>query len=98
MERIGGEVIGWERKRGKLEELNGMLAGTRPAEAPSLIRVGGAEALVAIRFVITLDSDTQLPMGAARRLIETLAHPLNLPRFDDQGRLLPAGSRSSNPA
>jgi len=44
-----------------------------------------------VRFVITLDSDTQLPLGSARRMIETLAHPLNQPRFDAAGRIL-AGS------
>ena len=41
-----------------------------------------------VRFVITLDSDTQLPPGTARRLIETLAHPLNQPRFDAEGRIV----------
>ena len=85
------KFIGWERKRGKLEELNGLLAGTRAVGAPSLVRVGNAEALVTIRFVITLDSDTQLPMGAARRMIETIAHPLNQPRFGEEGKVLPGG-------
>jgi hypothetical protein len=44
-----------------------------------------------VRFVITLDSDTQLPHDTARRMIETLAHPLNRPRFDGEGRVT-AGS------
>ncbi len=85
------KFIGWERKRGKLEELNGLIAGSRPEEAPSLVRVGSRDALVNVRFVITLDSDTQLPPGSARRMIETLAHPLNQPRFDESGRVM-AGS------
>jgi cyclic beta-1,2-glucan synthetase len=81
--------IGWERKRGKLEELNRLIDGTRPPGAAQLVHVGDPGALADVRFVITLDSDTQLPSGTARRLIETLAHPLNQPRFDDEGRILP---------
>ncbi len=83
--------IGWERKRGKLEELNRLIDGTRPESADRLVYVGRAERLADVRFVITLDSDTQLPSGTARRMIETLAHPLNQPRFDAEGRIL-AGS------
>ena len=82
------KFIGWERKRGKLEELNGLISGTRPHEADRLLHVGNPDQLSNIRFVITLDSDTQLPSGTARRLIETLSHPLNQARFDDEGRIL----------
>jgi cyclic beta-1,2-glucan synthetase len=81
------KFIGWERKRGKLEELNGLIAGSRPEDSARLVRVGDPAALRNVRFVITLDSDTQLPPGAARRMIETLAHPLNQPRFDEAGRV-----------
>src|SRR5262249_57062689 len=43
----------------------------------------------AIRFVITLDADTQLPRGAAARLVGTLAHPLNRPRLEpSEGRVV----------
>ena len=80
------KYIGWERKRGKLEELNGLIDGTRPLDAPNLVVVGEAERLADVRFIITLDSDTQLPTGTARRMIETLAHPLNRARFDPGGR------------
>ena len=55
------------------------------------MHVGDPDRLSNVRFVITLDSDTQLPLGAARRMIETLAHPLNQPRFDAKGEIL-AGS------
>ena len=64
--------IGWERKRGKLEELNRFLNGE---DCGHLVHAGTAPA--GIRYVITLDADTQLPHGSARRLIETIAHPLN---------------------
>jgi cyclic beta-1,2-glucan synthetase len=82
------KFIGWERKRGKLEELNDLIVGTRPREAERLAYVGDPDRLSDVRFVITLDSDTQLPAGAARKMIETLAHPLNRARLDDTGRVL----------
>ena len=64
--------IGRERKRGKLEELNAFLCGDG---SPEILVEGSLRA--PISYVITLDADTQLPMEAARRLIETIAHPLN---------------------
>jgi cyclic beta-1,2-glucan synthetase len=64
--------IGRERKRGKLEDLNTLLAGQGLEE----IRVAGRLPFP-IRYVITLDADTQLPVTSARRLVETIAHPLN---------------------
>src|SRR5207245_7420081 len=64
--------IGWERKRGKLEELNRFLNGE---DCGQFVQTGKAPA--GIRYVITLDADTQLPHGSARRLIEAIAHPLN---------------------
>ncbi|MGD0458927.1 MAG: glucoamylase family protein [Terriglobia bacterium] len=85
------KFIGWERKRGKIEELNRLIDGTRPVGTARLVYVGDPGHLSNVRFVITLDSDTQLPLGTARRMIETLAHPLNRPRFDAAGRIL-AGS------
>ncbi|HEY0986841.1 MAG TPA: glucoamylase family protein, partial [Kofleriaceae bacterium] len=79
--------MGWERKRGKLEELNRLLRGDL---ATSYARhVGDPEALVGIRFVITLDSDTQLPMGTAQQLVGALAHPLNQAETDPRtGRVI----------
>lgn len=81
------KFIGWERKRGKLEELNGLIDGTRPNSAARLVYVGDPDQLSNVRFVITLDSDTQLPHDTARRMIETLAHPLNRARFDAAGQV-----------
>ncbi|MDF1501161.1 MAG: glucoamylase family protein [Anaerolineales bacterium] len=79
--------IGWERKRGKLEELNSLIAGTRPDSAERLVYVGDTDQLSNVRFIITLDSDTQLPHDTARRMIETLSHPLNRARFDANGQV-----------
>ncbi len=79
--------MGWERKRGKLEELNRLLLGANDTSYKR--HVGDPEGLRGIRFVITVDSDTQLPMGAARRLVGVLAHPLNEALFDEKtGRIV----------
>jgi cyclic beta-1,2-glucan synthetase len=80
--------MGWERKRGKLDELNRLLRG---ATDTSFINDGDAPLIIPadVRYVITLDADTKLPMGAARRMIGKMAHPLNRPRFDvDQRRVI----------
>ena len=72
--------MGYERKRGKLSALNALLReGNR--DAFSLI-VGTTAALAGVRYVITLDTDTQLPRDAARELVGTLEHPLNRPVYD----------------
>ncbi len=76
-----GRWIGWERKRGKLEELNRFLNG----ETSCLLTHAGMPPNE-IRYVITLDSDTQLPHSTARRLIETISHPLNRVSLTDDGR------------
>ncbi|HEX6260691.1 MAG TPA: glycosyltransferase family 2 protein, partial [Woeseiaceae bacterium] len=76
--------IGWERKRGKLEELNRFLTGAIDAPGPEFVAAGSAPA--GIRYVITLDSDTQLPAAAARGLVETISHPLNRIELTEDGR------------
>ena len=73
-----GCYIGWERKRGKLETLNRLLNGDAEPGDENIVYVGDRDRLADVRFVITLDSDTHLPRDSARRLIETMAHPLNL--------------------
>ena len=79
--------MGWERKRGKLDEFNRLLRGDR--NTSYTVRSSAVEELPRIRFVITLDFDTQLPHETARRLVGTLAHPLNQARFDaSQGRVV----------
>ncbi|HLK55655.1 MAG TPA: hypothetical protein VKU00_03775, partial [Chthonomonadaceae bacterium] len=83
--------IGWERKRGKLEQLNSFLIGESVPGQENLLRVGDADQLHGIRFVITLDADTQLPRDTARHLVETLAHPLNRPQLSPDGRAIERG-------
>ena len=76
--------MGWERKRGKLEEFNRLLRGA--ADTSFAARVGDVGRLGEVRYVITLDADTQLPRDAARRLVGAMAHPLNRARFDARRR------------
>jgi cellobiose phosphorylase len=71
--------MGYERKRGKLGALNAFLRGG-PADAFALI-VGDTKKLTNVKYVITLDTDTQLPRDAARQLVGAMAHPLNRPRY-----------------
>ena len=76
-----GVWMGWERKRGKLHELNRLLRGaTDTTFLPPVSATAAAPA--GVRYVITLDADTRLPSGAARKLVGAMAHPLNRPRFD----------------
>ncbi len=73
-----GKWMGWERKRGKLHELNRLLRGA----IDTTFSVIGGRLPSEIRFILTLDSDTKLPRDAARRLVGKLAHSLNQPKFD----------------
>ncbi len=84
-----GRWMGWERKRGKLHELNRLLRGaTDTSFLPAGSDLGDLAAL-GVRFVLTLDSDTRLPRGAAKRLVGALGHPLNRPVHDpDTGRVI----------
>ncbi len=79
--------MGWERKRGKLHELNRVLRGaTDTSFVPT-----DAVAPAGVRYVITLDADTRLPRGAVERLVGTMAHPLNRPRVDPGRRRVVEG-------
>jgi cyclic beta-1,2-glucan synthetase len=80
--------MGWERKRGKLLDLNKLLRGQYDSFP---IKVGDLSLLSKIRFVITLDSDTELPRGSAHRMIGTLAHPLNQAIIDPDKNIVVAG-------
>src|SRR5438874_518421 len=80
--------IGWERERGKLEQLNRFLIGESGPELEGFLCAGDRAQLEGIRFVITLDADTQLLRDTARRMIETLAHPLNQARLSPDGHVI----------
>jgi len=70
-----GRWMAWERKRGKLDELNRYLRGGAPGSFDVL--EGDLKILPGVRYVLTLDSDTRLPRDAARKLVGVMIHPLN---------------------
>ena len=82
--------MGWERKRGKLAEFNRLLRG---AQDTSFVAIGDKpiEVPSGVRYVITLDADTRLPLGAVRQLVGTAAHSLNTPRFNPQSKRVVEG-------
>ena len=82
--------MGWERKRGKIEEFNRLIC--EPSKKTSYTTVTGdfrkSIKLQAVQFIITLDSDTKLPPDSAKNLVRTIAHPLNRARYDhDKARI-----------
>ncbi|HWB76879.1 MAG TPA: glucoamylase family protein, partial [Nannocystaceae bacterium] len=80
--------MGWERKRGKLEQLNDALRGD--ASGFTTI-VGELAPLQSVRYVIVLDADTQLPRDSAHMLVATLAHPLHRAHFDPVAKRVTEG-------
>ena len=89
--------MGYERKRGKLSALNALLRGREnggthdlPANRFSLV-VGNTAALSNVKYVITLDTDTQLPRDSARQLVGAMAHPLNRACYDEGRQRVVAG-------
>jgi cyclic beta-1,2-glucan synthetase len=81
--------MGYERKRGKLAALNSLLRGGTGDSFESII--GSIEPLQAVKYVITLDTDTQLPRDSARQLAGIMAHPLNRPVFDENQKRIVDG-------
>ena len=85
--------MGYERKRGKLADLNSLLrSGAQgiPKDRFSLI-VGNTEILTSVKYVITLDTDTQLPRDSARQFAGAMAHPLNRAHYDEGRQRVVAG-------
>ncbi len=83
-----GRWMGWERKRGKLLDLNQMLRGGFDAFP---VKVGDLSILPDVRYVITLDSDTRLPRDSAARLVGCISHPLNRAVVDPSTRMVVEG-------
>ena len=81
--------MGYERKRGKLEELNSLLRGGS-RDRFSLI-VGNTAVLSNVKYVITLDTDTQLPRDSAWQFVGAMAHPLNRARYDEDKQRISEG-------
>jgi cyclic beta-1,2-glucan synthetase len=83
-----GVWMGWERKRGKLLDFTKLLLKTYDSFP---VKAGPLDVLNRVRYVITLDSDTQLPHGTAAKMIGTMAHPLNQAIVDPHLRIVAAG-------
>ncbi len=84
------QYIGWERKRGKLEELNLWLKDQNARTSFNKI-VGKKSSLIGVKYVLTLDEDTELPEGMARKFIEVMAHPLNKAVIDPKTNVVTKG-------
>lgn len=80
--------MGWERKRGKLMDLNQFLRGKYD---PFPVKGGELSILPKVKYVITLDSDTELPRGSAQRMVGAINHPLNQAIIDPQDNVVVAG-------
>jgi hypothetical protein len=83
-----GVWMGWERKRGKLLDFNKLVLGQSDSFP---YKVGDLSILPRIRYVLTLDADTELPRGSAQRLIGTLAHPLCQAIVDERRNIVTRG-------
>ncbi len=85
--------MGWERKRGKLEELNKILCDQHSESSYNLFVGNFIESISSdpVQFVITLDADTKLPPGSAKKLISTIAHPLNRAYYDSNKKRITKG-------
>ncbi|AMY12396.1 Cellobiose phosphorylase [Luteitalea pratensis] len=81
--------MGWERKRGKIEEFNRLLRGATDTSFHHV--VGDRSVLRSVRYCLTLDSDTRLPRDAARELVGIILHPLNQPEVDPALRRVTQG-------
>ncbi len=81
--------MGWERKRGKLEQLNALIMGERNTDYE--MPVGSFRLLRKCRYVITLDADTELILESAIQLVAIMAHPLNRPKLDEKNRKVISG-------
>ncbi|MHB1483474.1 MAG: GH36-type glycosyl hydrolase domain-containing protein [Saccharofermentanales bacterium] len=81
--------MGWERKRGKLEDFNSLILGEQ--ETGFLMPIGDATIFPGIKYIITLDSDTELTNGSASEMIAVMEHPLNQPVLDSSERQIRSG-------
>lgn len=81
--------MGYERKRGKLADLNALLRGNSKGSFSHII--GDVSVLPRIKYVITLDADTQLPRDSARKIIAAMAHILNRAVYDEKKKRVTDG-------
>lgn len=83
-----GVWMGWERKRGKLLDLNRFVMGGMDCFP---FKAGDTSVLNGMRYVLTLDSDTKLPRDSVRRMVGAMAHPLNRAILDPRRKIVTQG-------
>ncbi len=88
---VEGVWMGYERKRGKIAALNSLLRGGGIVGDRFSLVVGNIAALLNVKYVITLDTDTQLPRDSAQQLVGAMAHPLNRALYDEDKQRVVAG-------
>ncbi|MFA5363434.1 MAG: glycosyltransferase family 2 protein, partial [Candidatus Omnitrophota bacterium] len=81
--------MGYERKRGKLGDLNAFLRGK--GDGRFSVIIGDLQRLQEVKYVITLDADTRMSRNAARELAGVMAHPLNRPVYDEKKQRVVSG-------
>ncbi len=81
--------LGWERKRGAIVEFNRLLGGDKNTDY--VFNCADIDSLPNIKYVITLDADTQLPLDTAKQMVGAMAHPLNKAYFDVEKGLVTKG-------
>ncbi len=81
--------MGWERKRGKLDQFNRLVLGK--AADRFAVTVGDLSRLAGVRYAIVLDADTDLPPAAAGRMVGLMAHPLNHAQVDPESGWITSG-------
>lgn len=84
-----GVFMGWERKRGKITELNHLLRSS--GDSGFSVKIGDLSILPLVRYVLTLDADTRLPRDTARTLAGIISHPLNRPVVNTTLRMVTEG-------
>ncbi|MBC7959084.1 MAG: glycosyl transferase, partial [Vallitaleaceae bacterium] len=89
LNEIDQSWTGWERKRGALMEFNDLLLGSK--DTSFIYHENNHLIHAQIKYIITLDADTVLPLGMAKKMIGTMAHPLNLPVIDEERKVVVEG-------
>lgn len=82
--------LGWERKRGLLNQFNEYILGniSNPFKTNTITNVAS---MPPIKYIITLDADTDLVLNSAKELIGAMAHILNKPELNKSEDLVIAG-------
>ena len=88
-----GSYLGWERKRGMLTQLNEYLLANiaNPFRVNTFEDLENKENLKGIKYIITLDADTDLILNSAFELIGAMAHILNKPVIDKNKNIVIEG-------